>query len=822
MSTLDYNSRTLLFPSQKKSFAQKNEQWRKDCIDAGEGLALYNNSGIRKSYYTKKTNYNLYSDILDQSDIERTCNPLGVLGMDSPAKMQNYPISNPKIDLLVGESTKRRFDWKVRVTNDEAISAKEQDLKVQFGALLDSHLTKEIKPGEQAEQLKAFHNFSNYEYQDVRERSATHILTYLYEQQKMSYKFAKGFKDALICAEEIYQADIVGGEPVFNRLNPLNVHVVRSGESPYIEDADIILIRGYLSPGQIVDEYSDTLTSTQITTIESGFSTNSNASSGIDIGNKPDLAINVDDAIELAVLENNGDHGSPFDNNGNILVSKTYWKSIKKMLKVKFYDEDGDAQSELHDETYKIDKDKGEEATPVYASEWWEGHKIGGSTGLSADNGTSAIYTKMQPRPVQFRKMENPSKCHPGIIGTIYNTNDNVGISLMDRMKPYQYLYNILAYNVELSVSKNYGKIMRLGLHEIPEGWKIDKWMSFAQGMNIAVYDAFKEGNKGAAQGKLAGAMSPQSPVIDMEMGNTIQLYMNMMSFIKQEMGEIAGVSNARQGQIETREAVSNTEREITQSSHITEYWFSEHEYTKIRCMEVLLQTAKIAWKNKNNKKVQHVLDDGSTTMFQIDGDFMESEYGIQITNGAKSFELIENLKQLAHAGIQNQMINFSDLLDIYTTDSVASIRRKIQRSDLEKQERDAQAQKQAQEMQAQQLEAAGKAQEEMLAHEKDEWSREDARNTEDNETKLQIAGMNLSAQGNTDGDEDGINDGINSDVHSIAGLQAQVRKIDADIKIKKEQQREAVRHNKKTEEQKEKELAIKKTAANKPKPTGK
>ena len=108
--------------------------------------------------------------------------------------------------------------------------------------------------------------------------------------------------------------------------------MVRSGESPYIEDADIILIRGYLSPGQIVDEYSDTLTSTQITTIESGFSTNSNASSGIDIGNKPDLAINVDDAIELAVLENNGDHGSPFDNNGNILVSKTYWKRLKSLL----------------------------------------------------------------------------------------------------------------------------------------------------------------------------------------------------------------------------------------------------------------------------------------------------------------------------------------------------------------------------------------------------------------------------------------------------------------------------------------------------------
>ena len=801
-----FSTREVGFPSQKKSFNAKDKQWFKNCIDAAEGLAIHRNDGLRVSHRNKRINYDLYSDILDQSDVERICNPLGVIGLEAPAKIQNYPVCNPKIDLLVGESTKRRFDWKVRVLNDEAISQKEEALKQRFAEMLASHLEPNVPDNQKVEDLRAFNQFMNYEYQDLRERRATHVLKYLYSHLKLDYQFAKGFKDALICAEEIYQADIVGGEPVFRRLNPLNVHIVRSGESPYIEDADIILIRGYMSPGQIIDEYHDFLSPTDVSRIEGGFNDASESRSSIDIGRKPDLAIHVDDAIDLAILENDLEYGSPFDNNGNILVSKVYWKSLRKVKKLKYYDEQGDVQYDLVDENYKPDKTKGEETEILWISEWMEGHKIGGSRGYTADD-NQCIYLRMRPRPIQFRKMENPSRCHPGIIGTIYNTNDNIGVSLMDRMKPYQYMYNILAYNTELSIATNYGKIMRLGLHEIPEGWQIDKWLSFAQGMKIAPYDAFKEGNKGASQGKLAGAMPPQAPVIDMEMGNTIQLYMNMMQFIKYEMGEIAGVSQARQGQIETREAVHNAEREITQSSHITEYWFAEHEQVKLRSLEILLDTAKIAWRNKKNKKVQHVLDDGSTVMFEIDDQFLESEYGLQITNGADTYELMENLKQLAHAGIQNQMITFSQLMDIYTTDSVASIRRKLQRAEQQSMERAQQAEE-AQRTHEQQLaQMQGEEMDKARDHEKAEWDREDARNTEDNETKLTIAQMQLNAKA-FDHEDNGEN-------ISIRDLQKQA----ADIRQKDAQIAETIRHNKKTEEQGDKKLEIDKKKAEKPAP---
>jgi len=782
------------FPSQKKSLAQKNKQWRKNCVDAGENSCLFINDGIRKSYRNKRINYDLYSDILDQSDIEQVCNPLGVLGMEAPAKVQNYPICNPKIDLLVGEAINRKFDWKVRVLNDDAISQKEVELKEQFSKMMQSHLQDQnLTEDKMQEELKRFSNYANYEYQDLREVTSTRILQYLTKHLRMDYKWSKGLKDAFICAEEIYQVDIVAGEPVFNRLNPLNVATARSGDSPYIEDSDVITITGYHSPGKIIDDYHEYLTPAQVTQIEQGSGRTTGSSKGLDIGRKSDLALNVDDAIDLALLENNLDYGSPFDKDGNIRVSKVYWKSLRKMLKVKFYDEFGDEQYELFDETYKVKEDKGEEAEILWVNEWWEGHKIGG--GSSDVDDESAIYVRMQPRPLQFRSLENPSKCYPGIIGTIYNTNDNVGVSLMDRMKPYQYLYNILAYNTELAIAKNKGKIMRLDLAQIPENWDVDKWMSFAQGMSIGVYDSFKEGNKGASQGKLAGGMSAQSPVIDMEMGNTIQLYMNMMSFIKQEMGEIAGVDRSRQGQIQAREAVGNVERSMTQSSHITEYWFLEHDQLKIRCLEALLETAKFAWRDKKNKKVQYVLDEGSTVILNIDVQKVnECEYGLNINNSSNNAELLNSMKQLAHASIQNGILNFSQLIDIFSTDSMASIRRKIQKSEVEKEQRDAEQAKQAEKMQEQQIAAAAQAAEKERAFKREEWDREDARTKAELETKLEIERMR---QDNVEGKHF---DGGDSE-STLESLKLQAEKIDKDYKAKEDDLREKIRHNKATEE---------------------
>ena len=293
--------------------------------------------------------------------------------------------------------------------------------------------------------------------------------------------------------------------------------------------------------------------------------------------------------------------------------------------------------------------------------------------------------------------MGNKSAGGSGYVGTIYNSNTSQSRSLMDRMKPYQYLYNVFMYRTELAFAKSKGKISVLDTSRIPDGWDMDKWMYYAEILGWAIEDPFKESNKGSSTGKLAGQMNQNSKVLDLEMGNYIQQHVMMLGFIKQELGEIAGVTAQRQGQIENRETLGGVERAVTQSSHITEKWFAVHDNTKLRVLETLLETAKYAWRNKNHEKLQYISDEMASIITEIDGQqFNEADYGIMISNSSTDSELIGTMKQLAQAGLQNDKINFSGLMDIYLSESMSSMRRKIETYEEETIQRQAEQAEQA------------------------------------------------------------------------------------------------------------------------------
>ena len=255
----------------------------------------------------------------------------------------------------------------------------------------------------------------------------------------------------------------------------------------------------------------------------------------------------------------------------------------------------------------------------------------------------------MRPRVVQYNSLSNPSRCHFGIVGSIYNLNDSHPFSLVDMMKPYNYMYDVVFDKLTKLMSHNWGKLVNLDLAKVPKGWDVEKWLYFAKTNNLAIVDSFKEGNIGAATGKLAGALNnANSGVIDASFGNEIQFNISLLEFLKGEMGEVAGISKQREGQVSNRETVGGVERATLQSSYITEWLFYTHDDTKRRALEAFLETAKIALKGRN-KKFQYILPDYAVKMVDIDGDeFAESDYGLVVDNSTKLQELDQKLDMLA------------------------------------------------------------------------------------------------------------------------------------------------------------------------------
>jgi hypothetical protein len=281
---------------------------------------------------------------------------------------------------------------------------------------------------------------------------------------------------------------------------------------------------------------------------------------------------------------------------------------------------------------------------------------------------------------------------------------------------------------------------MELDLAKVPANWEIEKWLHYAIVNKIAVVDSFKEGNKGAATGKLAGGMNTiGGRSIDMDTGNYIQQHIQLLEFIKMEMGEIAGVTKQREGAISNYETASGIERSVNQSSHITEYWFHKHEKTKLRVMGAFLETAKIALQG-DNKKVQYILDDQTIQVLNMDGmEFASADYGIVCTSSSKSSELEAQLKSYAQAFMQNGG-SFGTIMDIYFSPSLQDMRHK-----LEKAERKIQEQNQA--TSQEQNKIAREQLERQAALEEAKLQLEDIMNMRDNETKLAIAAMKDSVE---------------------------------------------------------------------------
>lgn len=740
--------RTAHFPFQKRATSSKRKQFVVDCIEAAIDLAYNSDSSLVHDKRTMFTNYNLRADILDERDVEQAVNPWGIKGATFPAKMQNYPIANPKIDLLMGEEYKRRFDWRVTVVNPDAISEKEEMQKMMIHQTLVSAIEAENYEQEQLEmELQKLSKWNKYETQDLRERRATQYLQYLWKEQDLQIKFNRGFEDALVGGMEVYNVDIVGGEPVVRKVNPLALTVIRTGDSYHIEDADLIIEDTYQPIRWVIDNYYDYLKPEEIDLIEKGVIKRSKNTDMIHY----DTWRPVQNPIST-VGDLNGEQGKDWDyaifdpddyntrniaaynDNGEVRVVKCVWVSMRKVGEVSWYDEENELQKKLVDENYKVNEQLGEQVEWFWINEWWEGTRI-------AEN----IYVKWGPRPIQFRRMGNKSAGGSGYVGTIYNTNVSQSRSLMDRMKPYQYLYNVFMYRTELAFAKSKGKISVLDTSRIPDNWDMDKWMYYAEILGWAIEDPFKEGNKGAATGKLAGQMNQNSKVLDLEMGNYIQQHVMMLGFIKQELGEIAGVTQQRQGQIDNRETVGGVERAVTQSSHITEKWFAMHDNTKLRVLETLLETAKYAWRNKNHEKLQYISDEMASIITEIDGQqFNEADYGIMISNSTNDSELIQAMKQLAQAGLQNDKINFSGLMDIYLSESMSSMRRKIETYEEEQEQK--LAQQQEQQLQVQQEAVQAEAQSKQADREVDM-----QKTIMDNETKLAVAAM---GNGNADDGE--------------------------------------------------------------------
>lgn len=765
------------FPLQRLPMSKKTQDWKEACVDyiAGHSQGSSRDGNNRSRKEEMQTYYDLYNSIYSEKDLKYVTNPFKQQD-GFPAMAQDYNIIKPKIDLLLGEETKRPFNFRVVHTSDIATSEIQDKAKQMIVDYIQATIMSKLGPEEQARYQEALQSgeimtpeqiqkYISKDYKDIAEITAYHSLNYLKNKLNITHEFFKGWKDALIGGEEIYYVGIVNGEPCLQRINPIYFdYDSDTSDLEFIHEAQWCCYEMIMSLTEVYDRLYDKMSEKQLNELLDMMDDRSKG------GVTPEVRKTSLDYPHIKTHSINGFSSNPFEEADNIHVWHCCWKSLKKIGFVNIINpETGMPEEYQVDETYK---ETGNELDVEWKwiIEVWEGYRIG-----------QDIYVGIQPVEYQHISADNPNAQRLPYTGVIYNNTNSRPRSLVSMMKPLQYMYIVLWYRLELAMARDKGKVVTMDITQIPKSMNIDvaKWMHYLSALGVNFVNPYEEGWD--IPGREGGKPSQfnQISALDLTMANTIDQYINLMYKIESMLSEISGVSKQREGSISSNELVGNVERSVVQSAHITEPWFWVHNQVKKECLTMLLDTAKHAWKD-NRTSIQYVLDDATRAFLTLSDDFFYEDMDIFVEDTTKNQQQIEALKNLMQPAMQNGA-SLLDIAEIITMDNVTMIRSKLEEIEQKRMEQQ-QAMEQAQAEREQQMaQIQNEIKEEELMLKEAEMDLKKYEIDSNNATKITVAQLN-AYRGAENMDQDGS--GV-PDVIEIGKQAIEQQKVNSDIASK-------------------------------------
>lgn len=743
-----YNS---AFPRQKLPLSKKGKKWQEDCVNYIIGEGNVTSGGNSTSYYGElQTYYNLYNSIFDEKDFKSITNPFKVED-GFPATPHDFNIIRPKVDLLIGEETKRPLNFRVIRTSQEATSEMQEKEKQMILQYIEAAITAKMSPEEAQqfqEQLQSgeimppeqIAKYMDKDYKDIVENTAYHSLTYLREKLDLDNEFIKGWKDGLISGREIYYVGVLNAEPYAERVNPICFSYDKSPDLDFIEDGSWCCRKMRMPITEVYDRYYDKLEEKDLDKLEEMIG----STPGRNLGDRSP----VDMGIQLRIYDN-----PIFEGSGKSLVNVWHccWKSFKKIFYVTTTDDAGQPQINIVDETYQP---VGNEVSvePDWIIEVWEGYRAG-----------SDLYFGIQPIEYQHVSIDNPNSQKLPYCGAIYSNTNSKPRSLVSILKPLQYMYIVLWYRLELAIARDKGKVVNMDITQIPKSMNISpaKWMHYLSSVGVNFINPYEEGWNipGREGGK--PAQFNQITALDLTMSNVIAEYIQLMDKIEELAGTISGITQQREGAVSSSEMVGNVERSVVQSSHITEPLFWVHNQCKRRVLNMLLNTAKGAWEETGKQKLQYIFDNGERAFLDITPKFYYEDMDVFVSDTSKDLENIQKLQQLIQPAMQNGA-SLLEAAEILTNDNFNIIKQKLKdmqtrQEQIQQQQQEAEAQQQ---QQLQQMQNEAKQQELMLQEAQMDLQRYQI--DQDNQTKIAVAQINAyRGTEELDQDQNGIPDPI-------------------------------------------------------------
>lgn len=786
---------------------QKNKdkkEWYKRKADEYEAMSLttYDERGV-SDFRRMKINYDLFNNKIDLQEFEYVCNPFGEDFGHTPAKMTNKDISSGKIKVLIGMQSRRPFSYKILAVNPEATTRREQEEFSQIREYVVNQITKpirqqieleleqeiagqELTPDQEQEVMqrleeelqtrtpKEVKKYMAREYQDPAEMMANQLITYLYKKLNLEKIFDLAFKHGALSAKQVVYVGVKNGEPIVLPVNSLRFNSDRSPDLLTIEEGEWATYEFRMSPVACVSFFSKELTEEEANRIMEL------SSYGGSYDPSEDLFSRIDSDYEE-------------ENSNYISVRHAVWKHPRKIGFLTYINEFGEEAETTVDETYKLNKDFGDikiewEMIPETHETW----KI--CIG-------EPIYVRMGPIPGQHKDLDNLYESFLPYYGVYWDNLNSKETSIMDRLIDYQYFYNIIDYRIQKLLATDKGKKVLMNIRSLPDSLKMSlkKWMHTS---DVTPYMWFDPGEEGSEYSTPASNIAQ---VLDLSLISDLSKYFELQESIRVQAGRSIGITDNVEGQTAEREAVRNTQQNLIQSSYLLEPYFKLNDHFKANVIKGLIEASKVAYEGSKPIKLSYILDDLSVATLDLDIGLLDNNtLGIFLADGSELQRIKETIEGLAHAAMQNQTIELSDVAKVMKVDDITEAEELLRVAEEERREFEIQQQREQQQHLEQEAEKAREFIREQHEMEKEKivLKEEERRKTEIIKGALTGASFNPDL----DKDKDGQNDFI-----EIAK-----QGLDADIKQTKARlEREEFEHKKEMDRigasQKDEELKIEK-----------
>ena len=691
-------------PSMVIAEKDKTKDWCRQVLNAVTGYMGAEGGSYHSSRSKDIRNYQIYNGQLTQGDYSYITEQYG---LTYPARLVNYPIITPKIDLLVGEELRRPIDMKVTTVNKAAVIRKhDHKVGLMMKELLDDfHAEMQEKmninvlsEGQGMPVPEDIETYMKYNYREMIEETAQDGLEYVSNRYNLKDVFKEGFRDLLVTGKEFYKINIQNGDPYARRVDPRNIVFDDSLHSDYLDDASWVGEERWLSINEINDEYKDNLS--------------------------------TDDLLELDKMRNlylGGDlasYNSSFEwvdvahgREARIRVVSCEWKSLRA-IKFKLSDNKYDPSRpfrKMVKDTYK--KRKGEKIETKWVDDVWEATLIGGR-----------ILVNARRRDNQVRSIDDPGKTPLSYVGCIKGNTTGSSSSLVDMLDNIQMLYNIVVYQIELAMARSGGKAVVYDVSQLPTnvGMDIQQVLYHLKTDGIIPINSKDEGNQMQSFN--------QFQQIDFTLSQSVQQLINLKVMLEEMAGQISGVTRQREGAVGQYEYVGNVQRSVVQSATITESWFYSHGECKQRVLERICNLMKVCW--AGGKKAGMILGDGAYKFLNVMPDIALQDFGIYVGDSGKDDSMKQVVQQLAQAALQAGTIDMLGVIKVLRSDTMTEAEKVLEQAMTEMQKQ------QQQTMQEQQ-----QAQEAAAQVEQAKFEAEAQLKQMDNEAKLQVAQISAESR---------------------------------------------------------------------------